>query len=59
MSIRLLAKDLYRFQREVEQLEKELAALPLAKRAPVEEKLRQAMKERDYLKRALDGQLGR
>lgn len=59
MSIRLLAQDLYRFQKEVERLEKDLAAAPIEKRAQIEEKLRKAKAERESLRRALDGQLGR
>lgn len=59
MSIKLLAKDLYRFQKEVERLEMDLAEAPLEKRAAIEDKLRKAKAEKDNLQRALDGQLQR
>jgi cell division protein FtsB len=59
MSIKLLARDLYRCQREVEQLQKQLQALPSDKRDSIEAKLRKARSERDYLRQALDGRIGR
>ena len=59
MSIKLLAQDLYRYQKEVARLENELAVSPPEKRARIEAELRRAKKEWDYLRRALDGQLGR
>ncbi|RJQ76825.1 MAG: hypothetical protein C4519_13990 [Desulfobacteraceae bacterium] len=59
MSIKLLAHDLYRSQKEVEQLERHLADLPSDQRARMEAKLRRARAERDYLRRALDGRIGR
>ena len=59
MSIRLLAQDLYRFQSEVERLEKELAAAPIEKRSQIEAALRKAKAQKESLRRALDGQLDR
>lgn len=59
MSIKLLAQDLYRYQKEVARLENELAVSPPEKRARIEAELRLTIKDRDYLRRALDGQLGR
>lgn len=59
MSIRLIAKDLYRYQKEVEQLEKELAQAPFERKASIEEKLRKAKAQKDNLRRALDGQIER
>lgn len=59
MSIKLMAQDLYRCQKEVARLENELAVSPQENRARIEAELRKAKKERDYLRRALDGQLGR
>lgn len=55
MSIRLLARDLYRLQRDVEKLETELASAPLARQAAIQTKLYQARAERDRLRAALDG----
>ncbi len=59
MSIKLLAQDLYRYQKIVHQLEKELAELAWDRRAACEEKLRKAKAERDYLRRALNGKIGK
>jgi hypothetical protein len=59
MSIKLLARDLYRCQKQVEALEKQLAAAAPAMRAQIAEQLRRARAERDTLRRALDGQIGR
>ena len=59
MSIRLLARDLYRSQKIVQQLEDELEVAPLEKRDAIENKLRKARADMQQLKRALDGQIGR
>lgn len=59
MSIKLLAQDLYRYQKEVERLEKDLTLAPIGKRTAIEEKLRKARAEKELLRRALDGQLER
>lgn len=59
MSIKLLAKELYLQQKQVEHLEKQLASLPYDARAAIEHKLRKAKAERDYLQRALNGRIGR
>lgn len=59
MSIRLLAQDLYRYQKEVERLEKKLAVAPIGKRSMIEEALRKAKAEQAFLRQALDGQLER
>ncbi len=55
MSIRLIAKDLYRLRQEVERLETELAAAPMEKKEAIQTRLRQARAERDRLRRTLDG----
>jgi hypothetical protein len=59
MSIKWLARDLYRCQQEVERLEKRLLELPWDKRGEIEEELRRARATRDKLRRALDGRVGR
>jgi hypothetical protein len=59
MSIKLLAQDLYRCQKEVDFLEKELAVAPIGKRGAIVEKLRKAKAEKEFLRRALDGRLHR
>lgn len=56
MSIRLIAKDLYRLSREVERLENELASAPAAQQEKLEAKLREARAERNRLRAILDGQ---
>ena len=55
MSIRLIAKDLYRLRQEVERLETELAAAPMAEQEAIQARLRQARAERDRLRATLDG----
>jgi hypothetical protein len=59
MSIKLLVRDLYRYQKEVERLERELAAAAAEKKAAIAERLRQTKADRDLLRRALDGEIGR
>jgi CHASE3 domain sensor protein len=56
MSIRLLAKELYRLQQQVEKLEKELEDAPLDRHEHLQERLRSVRAERDHLRRVLDGQ---
>jgi hypothetical protein len=56
MSIRLLAKDLYRLQQQVEKLEKELENAPFNQRERLQQRLRSVRAERDHLRRILDGQ---
>ena len=59
MSIKLLARDLYRARQEVEQLQDALEAAPLQKRAVIEDALRKARARMRQLRRALDGRIGR
>ena len=59
MTIREIAKDLYRLQQEVKKLEKELEAAPREKLSDIDQKLRQAQAARDRTRRILDGQLDR
>jgi hypothetical protein len=59
MSIRLLARDLYRLQQEVTRLEKELAEAALEKHEDIQARLRKARSQKMYLQRALDGRIGR
>ncbi len=56
MSIRLLAKELYRLQQQVEKLEKELEDAPLDRHEHLQERLRSVRAERNHLRRVLDGQ---
>ena len=59
MSIRLIARDLYRLQREVDRLEAALEAASLEERPALESQLRQARKEKAFVQGALDGHIGR
>jgi len=59
MSLRLIARDLYRLQQTVDRLEKELAQSPPALRDGVKRKLNRAKSERDHVRRMLDGRLDR
>jgi len=59
MSIKLLARDLYRLQKEVERLEEKLAVTPMDQRAEIEDALRRLRAEKDSVRRALDGRIGR
>jgi uncharacterized protein YlxW (UPF0749 family) len=59
MSIKLLARDLYRLQKEVEDLEQRLASARMEERVRIEETLRRVRAEKERVRRALDGQIGR
>jgi hypothetical protein len=59
MSIKMLAKDLYRLQKEVDRIEQALIAATIDERVGLEEKLRKARAQRAQLRRALDGKLER
>lgn len=59
MTIREIAKDLYRLQQQVKTLEKELEAAPRERLSIIEQKLKQAKAARDRMRRVLDGQLDR
>ena len=59
MSVQLIARDLYRFQQEVDRLEKKLSEAPLANRDALKLKLARAKAERDQMRQILDGRLDR
>jgi hypothetical protein len=56
MSIRLLARDLYRLCQKVEQLEQDLAGAAADRQEKLLAQLREARAERDRLRAVLDGQ---
>lgn len=56
MSIRLLAKDLYRLQQQIDKLTKEMEGTPFDQREHLQARLRVVRAERDHLRRVLDGQ---
>ena len=55
MSIRLIARDLYRVRREIEALEKRMANTPRSERPALEDSLRRLKAEQAHLRQALDG----
>ena len=55
MSIRLLAKDLYRLVREVEELEKQIAVASFKEKTALNDRLRRLKAERNRLRNALEG----
>ena len=59
MTVQRIARDLYRFQQEVDRLEKELAASPPARHDALKLKLALARSDRDLMRRMLDGRLDR
>jgi septal ring factor EnvC (AmiA/AmiB activator) len=54
VSIREVAKELYRLEREVDELEGRLKNLPPQERGEVEDRLRKARAERDNLRKVLE-----
>ncbi len=56
MSIRLLARELYRLQKEAERLEAELSRAPNDRKETIKDKLRIVRAERNRMRTALDGQ---
>lgn len=59
MSLRLIAKDLYRLIKEVENLENQIRGLPPEERETLLARLRKTRAERDRLRRALEGRKDR
>ena len=59
MSIRLIAKDLYRLQQEVQKLEKQIKSIGVENREVLKDRLRKLMAERNRLRKILDGQIER
>ena len=56
MSIRLIAKDLYRAQQNVDQLQKQIESSSEAEKNVLAVDLNAAIQERDMLRRMLDGE---
>ncbi len=56
MSIRAIAQELYRLQREVEKLEKELAAAPYREQDGIKDRLRKAKAEWQVMRNILNGE---
>ncbi len=56
MSIRMIAKELYLLQQEVDKIEKQIQESPKSKHPELEEMLRKAKAERNRMKHILEGQ---
>jgi hypothetical protein len=56
MPIRLIAKELYRLQREVEEIEKELQAAPPREQDSIRDTLRKKRAEWQQVRNILDGE---
>ena len=59
MPLRLIARDLYRLQQQVTRYEKELASCAPRDSDALKLKLHRARKDRDQVRRILDGHLDR
>ncbi|MBW1997757.1 MAG: hypothetical protein JRJ29_07315 [Deltaproteobacteria bacterium] len=59
MSIKELARELYRLQKEVENLEKALASAPAEKREAIRQSLTEARAERDRMRKILEDKKGK
>ena len=59
MSIRLIAKNLYRLQQEVEKLEKQIESAGTETREELRNRLRKVTAERNRMRRILDGEIDR
>jgi hypothetical protein len=56
MSIRLIARELYQLQKEVEVLERDLEQAPYDRKEEIRETLRRARAARDRMRNVLEGQ---
>jgi len=59
LSIRLIAKDLYRLQQEVEKLEKQIKSTDAEKRKVLKDRLRKLTAERNRMRKILNGEIDR
>lgn len=55
MSIRQIASDLYKISKEIEVLEEKLKTAPLTEKAKLEIKIAELKRQKDELRRRLDG----
>jgi hypothetical protein len=55
VSIRLIAKELYQLQQEVERLEREIEVTPYERRAALTDALRKVRAEKERMWRVLEG----
>ncbi|MBW2065161.1 MAG: hypothetical protein JRJ03_09525 [Deltaproteobacteria bacterium] len=59
MSIKELARELYRLQKEVEDLERELVSVPAEKRGDIGQRLSKARAKRDRMRKILEDKKGK
>ncbi len=55
MSIRMIAKDLYRLRQEVERLEEQIKNAPIEKQEEMKDRLRKLRAEQERIRRMLEG----
>jgi molecular chaperone GrpE (heat shock protein) len=55
MSIRMIAKELYHLQQEVEKLEAQIESVPSHEREALKDRLRRLKAERDRMRKTLNG----
>jgi hypothetical protein len=55
MSIRMIAKELYRLEQEVKDLEARIQSAPFHEREGMKDRLRRVKAERDRMRKILDG----
>ena len=55
MSIRLIAKELYAFERQVDALKRRIASAPEEQKEELKDRLRKVTAERNRMRRVLDG----
>ena len=55
MSIRMIAKELYQLQQEVEKLEAQIQSVPPHEREAMKDRLRRLKAERSRMRKVLDG----
>ena len=56
MSIRMIAKEYYRLQQEVEKLEAEIKSTPLYEKEALRDRLRKLKAERERMRKILEGE---
>ena len=59
MSLKLIARDLYRLQQIVDRLQQRVTDAPVDQRQDIQRQLNRAIAERDQVRRMLDGRLDR
>ncbi|MBU0699239.1 MAG: hypothetical protein KKE59_07430 [Proteobacteria bacterium] len=58
MSIRMIAKELYRLLREMEAIEKQIKSAPAEKQEALKDQLRKVKAEKDRVRSILEGKKG-